>query len=100
MSGGAAAASAGPAPQPALFPALPPVGPSRSEDLVQCRYELHRALDFGGESERAAWCERWGEALMDSALPRREDCYAGAQTPVSSRIAIPERMPKKKRFAK
>lgn len=33
-------------------------------NVVQARHELHRAIDFGGQAERAAWAEKWGEAAL------------------------------------
>lgn len=98
MTSGALAPD-GPAPSPGLFGGLPlpPCVPGHSNDWVQCRYELHRALDFGAEAERAEWCERWGEALVERALGRRDDSVVGVQEPISTRPAIRERMPSKKR---
>jgi hypothetical protein len=33
-------------------------------NIVQARHELHQAIDFGGETQRAAWAEKWGEAAL------------------------------------
>lgn len=33
-------------------------------NVVQARHELHQAIDFGGQPERAAWAEKWGEAAL------------------------------------
>lgn len=33
-------------------------------NIVQARHELHKAVDFAGESERAAWALKWGEAAL------------------------------------
>lgn len=52
---------------------LPPLSPSQRDCtdegcIAQARHELHRALDFGTDADRAAWVERWGEALVSGAL--------------------------------
>jgi len=98
MADGAVIATAGSAPRAALFDDLPPMGPTRADsDLVQARYELHRALDTGVEADRAAWCERWGEALLDRLTPARRDDYVSQVSNISSRVALRERMPKKRK---
>lgn len=38
-----------------------------ADNQIQARHELHRARDFGGDAELAAWARKWGE----SALQRR-----------------------------
>lgn len=47
------------------------------ENLTQARYELHKALDRGGEAEKAAWTRDWGEAALihaESISPDWDDC--------------------------
>lgn len=45
-----------------------PVDEIRNDlDLTQARHELHRALDFGGDAEVAAWARKWGEAALKKA---------------------------------
>ena len=81
--------------QTALFNNLPPILADRAEqDIDQARYELHRALDFGTEGDRASWCERWGEALIARATPRNRSGGYGVDEPISTEPVIPERMPK------
>lgn len=70
MSGGAAAVSAGPAPQPALFSGLQVLTPSTTDTTsadvrANARFELHRALDRGNDADLLAWVRRWGEGLTD-----------------------------------
>ncbi|WOB78313.1 hypothetical protein [Brevundimonas nasdae] len=36
-------------------------------NLTQARYELHKAIDRGGEAEQAAWTRNWGEAALTRA---------------------------------
>lgn len=36
-------------------------------NLTQARYELHKAIDRGGEAEQAAWSRDWGEAALTHA---------------------------------
>ena len=33
-------------------------------NVVQARHELHKAVDFGGDAEQAAWSRKWGEAAL------------------------------------
>lgn len=33
----------------------------------QARYELHKAVDRGGDTEQAAWARDWGEAVLQRA---------------------------------
>ena len=35
------------------------------DNLIQARYELHKAIDRGGEAEQAAWSREWGETALD-----------------------------------
>ncbi|RZJ19094.1 MAG: hypothetical protein EON91_02555 [Brevundimonas sp.] len=35
--------------------------------ITQARHELHRAVDFGGEAEQAAWVRKWGESALAAA---------------------------------
>ena len=56
--------------QPGLF-AYPPLSPSLFDVTapnrdVQARYELHRALDFGGEAALAKWAREWGSSILES----------------------------------
>lgn len=51
---------------------LPPLGESRRNctwplNLDQASYELHRAIDFGGDAERLVWLDRWAEAMLAAA---------------------------------
>lgn len=81
--------------QTALFNNLPPLLADRAEqDIDQARYELHRAIDFGTSADRATWCERWGEALVDRATPRSRAGHYGVDEPISTAPVIFERMPK------
>lgn len=45
-----------------------------SGNVVQARHELHQAVDFGGESERAAWADKWGEAALAAGEKAARDC--------------------------
>lgn len=70
MSGGAAAITAGPAPQLALFANLQALSPSTQDvafddNRIQARFELHRALDRGNDADLLTWARRWGGALVD-----------------------------------
>lgn len=71
MADGAVIASTGTAPQAALFD-LPALSPSQrdanAENLVNARFELHRALDRGVDADLVAWARRWGETLVDDAI--------------------------------
>lgn len=74
MSGGAAAASAGPAPQLALF-GYPPLSPSQTECALpgvieNARYAFFRALDHGTDGDLAQWARLWGESLITFAQGR------------------------------
>lgn len=60
--------------QPGLF-AYPPLSPSLFDVTapnrdVQARYELHRALDFGGEAALAKWAREWGSSILESSAAR------------------------------
>lgn len=33
-------------------------------NVTQARHELHKAVDFGGDAEQAAWSRKWGEAAL------------------------------------
>ena len=35
------------------------------DNLVQARYELHKAIDRGGDAEQAAWSREWGETALE-----------------------------------
>lgn len=58
-----------------LFP-LPPLPPSRGDltvnsseadsNATQARYELDRAMLFGGDAEQAQWTRRWGLHALDA----------------------------------
>ena len=88
---------------------LPPLGESRRnctapENLDQARYELHRAIDFGGPDERLAWFDRWAEAMLDGARtgvaeheracmlehddPAPDDVDTGAVEDLQPRVAV------------
>lgn len=48
---------------------MSPVIPSTASlsdtlSVTQARFELHRAMDFGGEVELSAWARKWGEAAI------------------------------------
>lgn len=34
---------------------------------TQAKYELDRALDFGGEADLAAWARKWGPAALEAS---------------------------------
>lgn len=68
MADGAVIATAGSAPQAALFH-LAAVSPGQTDIanagvLDSARYELQRALDRGNDTDVLAWARRWGEALV------------------------------------
>lgn len=35
--------------------------------VEEARAGLHRAIDFGGEADLAAWARRWGESALERA---------------------------------
>lgn len=48
---------------------MTPLSPSRvdlrvPDNITQARHELHRAIDFGGDAECAAWARKWGEPAI------------------------------------
>lgn len=62
-------------------------------NVTQARHELHRAVDFGGDVEQAAWCRKWGEPAMSAAERAAGEAFdfegwPGAETPKAVNRAV------------
>lgn len=78
----------------------PPLSPSRTnltvtDNVIQARHELHRAIDFGGDAECSAWARKWGETSLEAAEVAceiedddRGDTFARLQPKLESAIAL------------
>lgn len=43
-------------------------------NVVQARHELHQAVDFGDEAQRAAWAVKWGDAALAAGEEASREC--------------------------
>jgi hypothetical protein len=59
-------------------------------NIVQARHELHQAVDFGGEPQRAAWATKWGDAALAAGenASLSSDYWDGYSPPASLESAI------------
>lgn len=47
-------------------------------NIVQARHELHQAIDFGTDADRAGWSQKWGEAaLVAGERASRDESFFG-----------------------